>query len=95
MIDIDSTGLQPPLRTPEFEALFHLVKLATVGEDVSRVLIYYVDSLDDSVLPWLALQFDVLGYKGWLLADTDVKRRQLNQECGGTSFGGGYSCFDR
>lgn len=76
----DATGLQPPLRTPEFEALFELLKTGTVHQDLSVLLVYYIDIVNVSVLPHLAEQFDVLGYKGWLLADTEAKKRALLKE---------------
>lgn len=45
--------------------------------DVDKVLIYVVDTVDEDALPVLAEQFDVLGYKGYFLADTDTKKREL------------------
>lgn len=61
----------------------HLVAFVTVAEqryfdiDLSKILIYLVDNAPAEVLPYLADQFDVLGYKGWLFADTEEKRRAL------------------
>lgn len=74
---VDPTPLQPPLRTEEFETCFHLLKLATVCQSLTRLLVYQIDTVGDSVLNHLAEQFDVLGYKGWLLANTDAKKRSL------------------
>ncbi len=44
---------------------------------LAPLLVYIVDNVDASVLPYLAEQFHVLGYEGWLLATTDGARRQL------------------
>jgi hypothetical protein len=77
---IDPTPLQPPLRTEEFQTLFHLLKIATVCKDLSILLIYFIDTVEITALVHLAEQFDVLGYKGWLLADTEQKQRDLVQD---------------
>jgi P2-related tail formation protein len=45
--------------------------------DVSVVLVNLVDSVVADALPYLAKQFDLLGYKGWALADTEQKKRDL------------------
>lgn len=74
---IDPTPLQPPLRTEEFETLFHLLKLATICQDLSVLAVTDIDNVGETILNHLAQQFDVLGYKGWLLADTDEKKRAL------------------
>jgi len=74
---IDPKPLQPPLRTEEFETLFHLLKVATICQDLVPLLIYQIDTVDNSVLVHIAEQLDVLGYKGWLLADTETKQRDL------------------
>lgn len=44
---------------------------------VEAVLVYLIDTVDESALYSLAEQFDVLGYKGWILANTEPKRREL------------------
>ena len=44
---------------------------------IELALIYLVDRVDvDALLP-LASQFDVLGVKGWMFADTEQKKRDL------------------
>ena len=45
--------------------------------DMASVLVYLIDIVNADALPILAKQFDVLGYKGWLLADTEQKQRDL------------------
>ncbi|MDX2215533.1 MAG: phage tail protein [Oculatellaceae cyanobacterium bins.114] len=39
--------------------------------------IYDFDNVDASALPHLTEQFNVTGYRGWLLADTEQKKRNL------------------
>lgn len=45
--------------------------------DLTALDIYNIDSVPASVLYDLADQFNVLGYRGWLLADTEQQRRTL------------------
>lgn len=45
--------------------------------DFSVLMVYLIDSVPASALPFLAEQFDVLGYKGWKFADTEQKQRTL------------------
>lgn len=45
--------------------------------DITPLFVYLIDSVPSSVLPFLAEQFDVLGYKGWRFADTEEKKREL------------------
>lgn len=45
--------------------------------EIDRVLVYLVDIVDESALYHLASQFDVLGYKGWFLANSEADRREL------------------
>lgn len=44
---------------------------------LDSVLVYLIDTVDASALPYLAEQFDVLGYKGYRLATTDAQRRAI------------------
>ena len=44
---------------------------------LDKLLVYVIDSVDASALPYLAEQFDVLGYKGYRLAGTAADRREL------------------
>jgi len=41
------------------------------------LLVYLVDNVPAAALPLLAAQFDVLGYKGWRLAQTEQAQRDL------------------
>lgn len=45
--------------------------------DLSPLLVYLIDNVDESILPYLAAQFHVLGYEGWFLAQTDLEKREL------------------
>lgn len=45
--------------------------------DLSVLDIYNIDSVNSEALYDLADSLDVLGYKGWILADTEAKQRQL------------------
>jgi P2-related tail formation protein len=44
---------------------------------LDALLVYLVDTVDASALPWLAQQFDALGLKGYGLATTEAERRQV------------------
>lgn len=45
--------------------------------DVEAVLIYLIDTVDVDALPSLAAQFDVLGYRGYGLAQTEQQKRDI------------------
>lgn len=45
--------------------------------DLSFMLVYDVDNVNAAALPYLAEQFDVLGYKGMRLAKTESDQRNL------------------
>lgn len=44
---------------------------------LEKLLIYIIDTVDASALPYLATQFDVLGFKGMRLATTEAQQRQV------------------
>ncbi|HOI51118.1 MAG TPA: phage tail protein I [Azonexus sp.] len=56
-----------------------LAKLAVDAHhaDLSKLLIYLIDLVDEQAIPHLAEQFHVVGEEGWLLATTDQARREL------------------
>lgn len=68
----DSVAIYPHLQAFDLAAKKYLdeIKLETL-------LIYFIDQVDARALPVLAKQFDVLGWKGWNLADTEDKQRDL------------------
>lgn len=41
------------------------------------LLVYLIDQVDARALPLLGEQFDVMGWKGWNLCNTDLERRAL------------------
>ena len=45
--------------------------------DTEAAMMYMVDTVAVSALPFLAEQFDVLGYRGWKLAVTEADKRTL------------------
>jgi P2-related tail formation protein len=45
--------------------------------EIDKVLIYLIDIVDTDALLSLAEQFDLMGYKGWLLATTEAEKRSL------------------
>jgi len=45
--------------------------------DLTPLLVYIIDNVDPSVLPYLAEQFHVTGYEGWRQAKNDAERRAL------------------
>jgi phage tail P2-like protein len=45
--------------------------------DIGLVLVYIIDTVNEAALPYLAEQFDVLGYKGWDFTTTTQERRDL------------------
>jgi P2-related tail formation protein len=45
--------------------------------DVASILVYLIDIVKADALPVLGEQFDVMGFKGWLLTQTEQERRDL------------------
>lgn len=45
--------------------------------EIDAVLVYVIDTVDASALPYLARQFDVEGFRGYGLATTDEQRRAI------------------
>ncbi|SHN45954.1 phage tail protein [Chitinophaga sp. CF418] len=62
---------------PEFAAWYKVIKDTLADIDLGKLLIYIIDTVDASLLPALAEQFDVLGYKGFKLAQTEFDQRQI------------------
>lgn len=57
-----------------FEPLF---KKWFDDEDMSSLMCYMIDIVDVSALPYLAIQFNVDGYRGWYLVTTEQAQRDL------------------
>ena len=62
---------------PEFKAWYGVLVNGLAEFDESELLVYLVDTVDASLIPALATQFDVLGYKGMRLAQTEDDQRSL------------------
>jgi phage tail P2-like protein len=62
---------------PEFNAWYNVIKETLAEIDLGLLLVYIIDNVDASALPYLAEQFDVLGYKGLKLATTEAAKRQV------------------
>lgn len=62
---------------PEFQAWDTYIKNAFADIDLSKLLVYMIDTVDASAIPALAEQFDVLGYKGLKLADNEAEQRDI------------------
>ena len=45
--------------------------------EADAVLVYIIDTVDASALSWLARQFDVEGYRGYIFATNDDERRKV------------------
>lgn len=59
-------------------AAFDLMMKKRFSElELDRILVYLIDTVDADAIPYLAEQFDVLGYKGFRLATTDQEKREI------------------
>ena len=72
-------SILPPklLADPNYRALEQLLQLWSKRIDFTKLLIYWLDIVDASVLPHLAEQFHVLGLEGWDYATTEQEKRDL------------------
>lgn len=62
---------------PEFQAWFSTLMQELSLIDVSKLLVYLVDSVDASALLYLGSQFDCLGYNGFKLAQDETGQREI------------------
>jgi len=62
---------------PHLQAFDLLVKKRFDALTLDSLLVYLIDTVDESALYFLAHQFDVLGYKGMHLAQTVERQRSL------------------
>lgn len=78
MSSLKDTILPDSLGIYKHIAAFDVATMQWIDDLALEVLlIYAVDRVDAKALPILAEQFDVLGYKGWRLANTEADRRAL------------------
>ena len=74
---MSSDILPGPLRTdPNYIALNSLLDRAE-ALDLTKELVYWIDTVDASALPVLARQFHVMGLEGWDYAATEAEQRAL------------------
>lgn len=62
---------------PHLAAFDLMVKKRFDELQLDRVLVYLIDTVPAESLPYLAEQFDVLGYKGMRLAVTEADKREI------------------
>lgn len=58
-------------------AFDQMVKKRFADIPLDNLLVYLIDTVTASALPYLAEQFDVLGYKGWKLAKNEAEQREV------------------
>lgn len=63
--------------SPHLKALVESAEAVLDGIDLTPLLVYFIDTTSVEALPYLAEQFNVLGYKGWSLAVTEEQQREL------------------
>lgn len=69
--------LPDPMQEVDIVAFDQVAKKHLEGLDLDKLLIYMVNTVDERALIYLARQFNLMGYKGWKLADTVEKKRRL------------------
>ena len=65
------------IQHPHLIAFELLMKQRLDKIELDALLVYLVDSVNETALYSLAQQFDLLGFNGWKLADTTAKKRAL------------------
>ncbi len=68
--------LPPSINDGRFRAFLEAIE-ALIDQPLNVLAIYDIDNVDAEALPHLAEQFNVLGKRGWSLADTEAKQRAL------------------
>ncbi|MCG2614909.1 phage tail protein [Terrimonas sp. NA20] len=77
MTNRDTTLADSIAHIPHFAAFDALVKKRFSEIELDKLLVYLIDTVDASAIPYLAEQFDVLGYKGFRLAQTEADQREI------------------
>lgn len=62
---------------PHFAGFDALVKQRFSELELDKLLVYLIDTVNKDAIPYLAEQFDVLGYKGFRLAHTEQDQREI------------------
>lgn len=65
------------LGSPHLTAIDDVIRDRWADFEWSDIMVYMLDLVPAAALPSLASQFDMLGYKGWVLTDTEEERREL------------------
>lgn len=64
-------------KSPWLTAIVDSAEAVLLGIDLSPLLMYFIDTASAEALPYLAAQFNVLGFKGWAIAETESEQREL------------------
>lgn len=72
-------SILPPIvsANPHLRAFIDSGETILSQNDLTVLMVYFIDIAPVSVLPYLAAQFQVLGAGGWQYADTEAKQREL------------------
>ena len=62
---------------PEYQGWYNAIVEVLQDVDLGKLLVYLVDNVDPVALPYLADQFDVLGYNGMRMATTQQAQRDV------------------
>jgi phage tail P2-like protein len=62
---------------PHLAAFDLLVKKRLSNLELDRLLVYIIDTVNSDAIPFLAKQFDVLGFKGFRLASSETEQREI------------------
>src|SRR6266542_3315651 len=62
---------------PHLAAFDLLVKKRFSELELDRLLVYIIDTVNSDAIPFLARQFDVLGFKGFRLATSETEQREI------------------
>jgi phage tail P2-like protein len=74
MAKIIASGVRNIKHIADFD---ELIEKRMAGIDLDALFVYLLDIVKEPALIHLAWQFDVLGFKGWALTQTEQDRRQL------------------
>lgn len=74
---MEDSVLIPSLKGTQLEIIEQLVAEQLDAIDPAKAIIYIIDRVDAAALPSLARQFNVDGFKGWDLCQTEQDRRDL------------------
>lgn len=72
-----SNILPPSIQQPHIQAFDSLEEARLAGLPLENILVYMVDTAPESVLPYLAEQFNILGVKGYKYATTVAQKRAV------------------